>query len=884
MPLINLNKISYTGVVGNSDYYIGSIVNSSSGPKEVKIIKNENDLDTYFPDIENRNGYVNLLSSNSNLVLKRLPRVGSKESTLRLTRNPFLKYVYPEVYSDLSLDPKTEEESVNEIILDSTLINKLYFQEDLVTNRFTSIIGMISGLFNYNGIQDKIYLYLNNETYLSSIDENGNFEFQVNEYDILTDEFTQFEFELITTDYSNPTLDISTKHFQDYSIQGVNTITLVINEFPFIDNIIYKDSFTSSTYPITGRLDGDFNDGDSISIQVENNIYPTTCDYLGNFSVDVPVDVLLANEKIEGVATTLALSGGKAKYIMNYQSDNLEIDLESDTRYHDSYIELQKYGNRTLVYDIDFNASETINQDYIIIPSANRSHWNSNIFIYFLDEANPVQSPNLFTNNPVSLFSVSSPQFPVLIPTDPIAKAEWQDNRAELVYNILTEGSYSAIPGEMNFNGIDIGCIKSLCVLDKVNNKLRLVFRTPVNDISYYTSNSMTNKFSINSNLTESYKLLTRYSRWDSIISFSSLIQGSIEVEIKVEHIKGYQYYITEIYKDESNTYHVSLDRDDLDYNGNNIFAENVINGVSRYIKCVVHLKEYNQGGSLSGLATYNDIYFNPFSEAPNLTGTYILTKGSEGDILNTDESYIESVEEIFSSDNDINVFHADIFFEKFHLTTLLPYLKANQTVCVTSIPDTILNDRLSSEVDIENLLDNFLLPDIDREYILYCFGHCRVNEKYTIPSSFYTINKLITGDFAGPIEDNIVMSYLKQGEKDIFTKRYVNYMEESNGSYNVTYISNLPEYLDPIYLLSAIYTKQYFTRFLRSKLGMYPMDLYFKLKSKASSVKSYTSLISSLKIKLFKVEGNNLSVILDLELSGLINKTLALTINLKAN
>lgn len=885
MPLINLNKISYTGVASESDYFIGAVVNSSSGPKEVTIIKNENDLDTYFPDIENRNGYVNLLNSNSNLVLKRIQRTGSKESTLRITNKPYLKYVYPEVYSDLSLYPKAEDISENEIILDNSLINKLYFQEELILNSFTSISGMIAGLFNYNGVQDRIYLYLNNETYISLIDEDGSFGFQVNEFDILNDEFTQFELELISTDYTNPSLEISTKHSQNYSIQGVNTLSLVIDKFPFIDNIIYKDSFISTTYPITGYLEGDFNVGDIINIYIGDNTYETECDYLGKFSVDIPVEVLLSNSRIEGIAETVVFNGGKAKSVMNYQSDNLEIDLESDSRYHDSYIEVQKYGNRTLVYDIDFNSSETVNQDYIIIPSGNRSHWNDNIFIYFLDESNPVQSPNLFVNNPVSLFSVSSPQFPVLIPSDPIARVNWQNNRAELVYNILTEGSYNSVPGEINFNGIDIGCNKELCILDKVNNKLRLVFNTPVNDISYYTSNSLTNKFSIKSNLNETYKLLTRYSRWDSIISFSSLIQGDIEVGIKIEHIKGYQYYITETYKEDYNVYQVSLDRDELDYNGNNIFAENVINGVSKYIKCIVHLKEYSLGGPSGGLATYNDKYFNKDTDTPVIEGSYLLAKGSEGDtISNNEEAYIEAVKDIFNSDNDINVFHADVFYEKFHLNILLPYLKENQTVCVTSIPDTILNDRSTEEINIGPLLDNFLLEKEDREYLIYCFGHCRVDEKYTIPSSFYTLNKLITGDFAGPVEDNIVMSYLKKGEKDILTKKYINYMEESNGLYNVTYISNLPEYLDPIYLLSATYTKQYFTRFLRSKLGMYPMDLYFKLKSKISSVKSYTSLISLLKIKLFEVEGNDLKVILELELSGLINKTLSLTINLKAN
>lgn len=880
MPLINLNKISYTGVVGSSDYYIGAIVNASSGPKEVTIIRNENDLDTYFPDIDNRDGYVELLASDSNLILKRLPRVGSKEATIRITKNPLLRYVYPEIYDNLELNPVSNEVSANEIILDNSLVNKTYFQGDLEVNRYSSIKGAISGLFNYNGVPDIIFLYLNGVTYTSNLDEDGQFEFSVNEYDILNDEFTQFEFELITVDYTDPALSISTKHFQDYSIQGVNTITMVINPFPFLDNIIDKNSFPGTDYEISGYLDGDYEDNDTIILSIGDETYTTTCDYLGKFYQIVPVDILLENNFIQGIASTNVLEGGKAKYIMNYQSDNLDIDLTSDNRYSDSYIEVQKTGNRTLVYDIDFNASVTVNQDYLIIPSANPAHWNANLFVYFLDQANPVQSPNAFINNPVSLFSVSSPQFPVLIPTDPIAQAEWQDNRAELVYNIFTEGSYSAIPGEINFNGIDAGCIKSLCVLDKINNKVRLVFRTPVNDISYYTSNSLTNKFSVTSNLTESYKLLTRFSRWDSIISFSSLIQGSIEVEINIEHIKGYQYYITETYGEDSNTYLVSLDRDELDYNGDNMFAENIINGTSTYIKCVVHLKEYTLQGKL---ATYDDQYFT-FTDAKDIEGDYLLSKGSEGDTMSLgNEPYIKSVEELFSADVDINVFHADVFYEKFHLQTLLPYLKANQTVCVTSIPDTILNDRYSDEVNIEPLLDTFLLPDEDREYILYCFGYCRVNESFTIPSSFYTINKLITGDFTGQIDDNIVMSNLKQGEIDVFERRFVNYMEKSNGNYYVTYISNLPAFLEPIYLLTAIYAKQYFTRFLRAKLGQYSMDLYFQLKSEIASVRSYTPLIADLRINLFKVTGNDLQVILNLELNGLMAKTLSLTINLKA-
>jgi hypothetical protein len=131
MPLIDLARIEYKGTNRSSDFYVGAVVNSSSGPKEVKVISNEIDLDTYFPDLEYREGYVKLLKAGANLALKRINNEGTRLSTLRLTNNPNLRYVYPKVYDSIEYEPTLETDFYSGILLDQLNPNNILDPLDL---------------------------------------------------------------------------------------------------------------------------------------------------------------------------------------------------------------------------------------------------------------------------------------------------------------------------------------------------------------------------------------------------------------------------------------------------------------------------------------------------------------------------------------------------------------------------------------------------------------------------------------------------------------------------------------------------------------------------------------------------------------------------------
>lgn len=859
MPLIDLARINYQGVSQSSNFYIGSIVNSSSGPKELKIISNELDLDTYYPNLTYREGYLKLLNSGANLVLKRINNKNTRLATLRLTSNEFLRYVYPTVYDSIDYTPRDDNDFESGILIDPIGTNNILNPLDLYPGNMIPISGIIYGSFSEG---DSITLTVNSVIYSTQLTPEGKFTFLVDGTNLKDDLFTRLNFELLT---SNGIELVSIINYLDYSITGSSNIFINFDEIGLID--FHSLPLGVTTYIIRGVVSGYFNTNDVIDITVNGNNYSTQCDMRGEFYCTLNLTDVLNSNFIEGVVTTYSgINSFKAYNKVSYETDYLNLDLSSINEHKDAYIEMQTLGNKTLVYDIDFGTSELVSEDYLIIPRSNVANWNSNVMIYFVPEDESTMTPDDFAN-PVPINSVSSPQWKRIIPSDPTAKELMRSERAKFVYDLFT-GVHS---------GMDSGVIKHLCKLDEVNNKVTLVFSTPVSDIRYYQSNDPNdNPFTVSANSEYTNELLVRFSRVDSVVSFKTLIEGDIEIKIKLTHIEGFKFYLEETYRDRSNTYLVSLYASDRDYNGENIFIEDVINYSSSFIRCFVHVNNKIESGEYTSIM------------ASKLEGEYLVTKGLEGENNLSDLTpYESSLEDLFTSDTELNLFITDVFNEKEYLDKLIPYLESSQVMAFTNIPDTILSplDQVSTDlIEFSNRLDLFLVNNSKREYLIYCFGECFVDSLHYIPSSFYQARELIAGNFVGAIRDNLIASSLSDSERGILDKKFINYLEETDNSYNITYITNLPVYLEPIYLLASIYVKQSLTRYLHSKIGEYSMDIYFGLKQEILMIRNYTTLIRLLKINKFSIKSNTLNVIFDLELTGLVGKTLSINISLNIN
>jgi hypothetical protein len=859
MPLIDLARIEYKGTNRSSDFYVGAVVNSSSGPKEVKVISNEIDLDTYFPNLEYREGYVKLLKAGANLALKRINNEGTRLSTLRLTNNPNLRYVYPKVYDSIEYEPTLETDFYSGILIDSLNPNNTLDPLDLYPGSEVTISGIIYGSYN---VGDTIKAKINNVLYITQLDQEGKFTLVLNGVDFKEDEYSRLEVTLVTLNGIDLT---EVKTHLDYSLSGYENIFVDLDQIELIDNNSLPAGVT--TYEVRGVISGDFKDNDLVELIINGNSYFTNCDYRGEFIGVLSLSDVLQSNKIEVIATTNnSYRPFKAYNYIEYKTDYLDLDLNSTVEHRDAYIEMQTLNTKTLVYNIDFGTSDMFPEDYLIIPRSNPANWNSNVMIYFVSELDSTMTPDDFVN-PVPISSVSSPQWKLIIPDDHEAKELLRSNRAKYIYDLFT-GAIS---------GMDSGVIKNLCTLDEINNRVTLVFSTPVSDIKYYQSNDPSTPFSVTSDEERTNELLVQFSRLDSVISFKTLIEGSLEIKLKLTHIDGYKFYLEETYKDSSNTYLISLYASDKDYNGENIFVEDIINYTSTFIRSVVHINNSIESYLSTGVG------FSPL-DAKGLEGEYLVSKGLEG-VNNISDlgTYESSIDALFESDMDLNLFLTDVFNEKEYLEKLQPKLESHQVMAMTNIPDSVL-EGISSDGEFSDRIDLFMLPDSKREFLIYCFGESLLNDLHYIPSSFYQARELIAGNFVGSIKDNIISSYLSDSERSILDKKYINYLEETDSTYNITYISNLPIYLEPIYLLTSIYAKQYLTRFMRSKIGEFGLDVYFEVKQEIANIVTYTSLISKLKIDKFYIEGNKLEVIFLLELTGLVGKTLSINISLNIN
>lgn len=847
MPVIDLTMIRVSENSPRSDYYIGAVVNSSSGPRGVKIISNQRDLDNYFPDLKYREGYGMLLNSGASLVLKRLESSKSRVSTLRLTSNPNIRYVYPEVYDSIEFFPKDDSSFYSVILMDQINDGAPIKGPDLIESNYTKVKGSIGGDFNTN---DSIKCTVNEVEYQTQIDNLGNFEFSILNFNILYSKYKRLSLELITW---NGDKFEAVKHLSKYSIEGLPDINIELEPIN-AENVIGIDTETDFTSLITlkGLVYGDFLSGSTVYLKIGTEEFETQCSMNGTFQISLPISKFKDN-KFVSAEVKFPFNGNEyyAETSFNYFIDYVDIDVESLPEHMSAYKDIQTTVNKTLVYDIDFGTSSLNDEDFIIIPRSDVVNWDSNVMIYYVSSLTPFKTPDDFQMK-VTLESVSTPQFKFIIPEDEAEKEIMRLNRAKYLFDLFT--------GEIN--GADMGVIKDMCELDEINNRVKLVFSTPVSNISYSSSNDLNSPFTVKSNEKESNSMLVRLARDQSIISFSTLVQGDLEVQLTLKHIENFKFYLTEKVDNNSTTYMISLDEYDVDYNKENIFVENVLNGNSEFLKCIVH--------SLP-------------SDPKSLEGEYLVTKGSKGVDINSNlDNYKKSLDYVFESGLDINLFLTDVFFEKEYLDILKSKLLMNEVVGVTMIPDEVLIYEEMSE--FHSNIDQFLIEDKNREFLIYSFGEVKLNAKRFMPAYFYQVKDLVNGKFLGIIKDNIIASQLRPEECDYLDSKFVNYLEESNSLYNVTDLVNIPTFLNPTYLLISTYVKQLLTRFLRSRIGTYSMGIYFELNLFLSDIRRYNSLIKSIKIDKYEVKENFLIVKFELELTGLVGTVLSINITLNIN
>lgn len=561
---------------------------------------------------------------------------------------------------------------------------------------------------------------------------------------------------------------------------------------------------------------------------------------------------------------------------------------------------VQKLRTHTYNYVLDFNKARIEDEDWLAIPSyvydANEgeaSELDLAKLFYFVDVNQPtVKQPDEIEGSlkPENFGGGAPVAIDINTPNETIVHAlfEWYtgitdstiiNNNYAFTTNKPTEvWSGSKLPDEEYYNYVnylktlvpgDSNIIPELCKI--VDNKLILVFREPVSNVSYFKSKNIYG-FNVYSDSKLDYELLTEATLGDSVISFESLVEGDFELDVRLEYVKEYEFYMYFNHEGEEQSFYVSLDRDAKNFNGASIFVEDVLNKEYDLISCRVNL-----GGQIASGS------FTP-SDAQSIEGSYLVAKGNDGSSLpyaNENWEYrdplFDSIDELVDSDIDANLFLFDGFNRLRHQNYIVDnYLDPLNMIGFVNIPDHII----FNESDKEAALIRRLLPENKRMNILYTFGKS-IWKSRVINNSFYYALNAINADYHNTIKDNKFISVLKQSDKDLLDKYKINYIESNINGFYIDFIQNYPQYLEPAYALVANYVHVSVKRYLRTNLGIFPKDLLRGINTRLFNIKSHSNLITDLSVSEFKVETNTVTTILNLEVSGLLNRIIELKIKI---
>lgn len=547
---------------------------------------------------------------------------------------------------------------------------------------------------------------------------------------------------------------------------------------------------------------------------------------------------------------------------VDYESqESVDFLLDSDK------VSLHK--THTYSYKIDFSLSTMEDEDYIAIPSffnGNDPEYDNSILIYFT-ELNPVdfrdrKFPNDFTPS-VPLSTLGSKSLAIDIENVD------ENDRAKIIYEWfigsleLDETKYHMVgtPGDSNI-------VPELCDLDEESNSVTLVFKKPIRNIHYFNSNS-TLPFDVSSQIYLNQELITRSSIEDSVVSFETKMVGDINMGISLKHVRDYHFEL-EINSSEENEYHyVSLDIDEPLYQGRSIFIEDVIGRDSNLVNCSVHL-----GGRI--YSELSDQF--TVEKAKSIEGDYILSYGKVGENI---PEYIDGILEypfqrslnsLMESDILPNIFmFEESISPAFQEECSTKFLIPNSIVGLVNIPETLIE-----EGDIEE----YLLEDSKRELILYTYGRSTINDTLVDNSYLYSLNA-ITGQFKNSIIEGAIPEDIESNVLSILDSHHINYLEKTQEYHFINKIINVEGFVDPHYILVTNYVTVYMTRFLKSKLGIFPKDLLRMIQVELSKLSEYSNLIDSLGVSDYTYENNNLNLNLNLNLSGLIGRSIDVVIQI---
>ncbi|MDP2527174.1 beta strand repeat-containing protein, partial [Maribacter dokdonensis] len=191
-----------------------------------------------------------------------------------------------------------------------------------------AVTGTVSGDFN---VGDTVTLTVDGTNYTGTVDALGAYSIDVPGSALAADVDAAVDGSISTTDI-NGNIGTSTE-IKTYNVDiTVPVVTVTVDDVTSDNSINATEA--GSIIPITGTVNGDFNENDPVTIVVNGNIYSGTVDALGNFSIDVPGSDLVAdNDTSIEVSLTVLDNAGNSTTVSetkSYMVDVADNDPDND--------------------------------------------------------------------------------------------------------------------------------------------------------------------------------------------------------------------------------------------------------------------------------------------------------------------------------------------------------------------------------------------------------------------------------------------------------------------------------------------------------------------------------------------------------------------------
>lgn len=672
-----------------------------------------------------------------------------------------------------------------------------------------------------------------------------------------------------------------------------------------LKNITFGRRYTNSSYIVSTIVDPEYGFPGVKLIKSPNELK----NYYGEFSNKQGFYELLQNgsylllgklNRKGSRAGTLRILNSEFRYCNPFHKYFSKLDDEDNSLqcFLPTGIKIEdvlKYNKYTYSYTIDFNTSQIVDEDRIIIPKYNNidEEYDNDVIFYFTDLSIPNRKyPNDFVD-PIMLNTLGNSSVAFSSTTFP------PEDRAQAIYDWYT-GNLQNTSGLVEVLGPqgDSNSIPELCELDTNSNKVTLVFKNPIRNIQYSKSLSPTNKFYVYANYDKTNELISKTNVEESVMSFQSNLIGDEDIKISFKHIKNFFFEINIKSSKVEEFYYVSINPDEpLNY-GKSIFIDDILNSESSLVK-----SESNLGTKIFD-GTFTE------SEAINLSGDYLLSYGKNGiiedEVFDSDSIYgpgsksplEKSVTDLIESDviSNIFVFLEDSLYKSNIEYVYNNYLFPNSMLGVINIPNFI--------TDI-NILDNYILDDTFRDYLIYTYGNNYLNnlivndiKNKIIDNSFLFINTFISGKFNEKIDkskykiveipelyeevyDSSSSTLTRTELFKFLNNNNINFIRKNSKEYYINGVTTITSQLNMEYMIVANYIKNSSTRFLKNLIGFSNKDIRKKFSVYLSGILNYSKLISNISILDFKKQNEYLNIKLNASLTGLVDESIDITIQI---